>query len=62
MYIGSVSVTGTMNIGVLEFWRLLFLLPLPGLPLAGPATGWKSEKIAFLWGWHGVLAFDEATL
>lgn len=46
---------GTMNMGVLV--ALLF-----GFPFMGPGMGWKSEKMAFFSGWHGVLAFDEAML
>jgi hypothetical protein len=67
MYMGWVSVTGTMNVGVLEaVWRRLFLprlrpLALP-LPLPGAATGWKSEYMAFCSGWQGVFALEEATL
>lgn len=70
---GFVSVTGTMNMGVLAAWRLLFFLR-PFLPVvvvvaataatfapAGAATGWKSLKMAFRWGVQGELAFDEAT-
>ena len=57
---------GTINMGVLPAWRLLFLFlppPLPplGLPLGFPGIGWKSEKIAFFSGWQGLLAVDEAT-
>lgn len=59
MYIGWLSTTGTMNMGVLPAWRLLFLFFFPPfLPLvaaaalllapAGAATGWKSLKMAFL--------------
>jgi hypothetical protein len=66
MYMGCVSVTGSMNMGVLAAWRLLLrllpwarLFPTPG---AGAATGWKSEKMALRWGWHGVFALEEATL
>jgi hypothetical protein len=63
MYIGAVSVTGTMNMGVLPAWRLAFLpAPAPGLPLGLPGMGWKSEKMALRWGWQGVLALLEATL
>ena len=74
MYIGWVSVMGTMNMGVLPVWRLLFLfflafplaLPPPfgllGLPFGFPGMGWKSEKTAFLSGWQGLLAVEEATL
>jgi hypothetical protein len=67
MYIGAVSVMGTMNMGVLPAWRLL-LRPLPpaaaalGLPLGLPGMGWKSEKIALFSGWQGLFAVEEATL
>jgi hypothetical protein len=68
MYMGWVSVMGTMNMGVFPAWRLLFLLFLPpapppplGLPLGLPGMGWKSEKMAFLSGWQGLLAVEEAT-
>ena len=56
MYIGWLSVMGTMNMGVFPAWRLLLRLrPLPALPpplpfgepLGLPGMGWKSEKIAF---------------
>lgn len=66
MYIGWLSVMGTMNMGVLLACLLLFL-PLPpalaalGLALGFPGMGWKSEKMAFCSGWQGLLAVDEAT-
>ncbi len=71
MYMGWLSVMGTMNMGVFPAWRLLLRLrPLPALPppaplgepLGLPGMGWKSEKMAFCWGWQGLFASEEATL
>jgi len=60
MYMGWLSVTGTMNVGELAVWRRP--LAALGVPLGLPAMGWKSEKTAFAWGWQGVFALEEATL
>lgn len=67
MYIGWVSVTGMLKTGILPAAAAAvaaLFLPFPFFPFpaAADGTGWKPEKTAFCCGWHGVLAFDEATL